>query len=256
MPTSTPTTELPPDTWNEMSRLFLVRHAQASFLEQTYDKLSALGELQANSLGEFWTRHKLAFDRVCSGPCVRQKNTAMIVGAAYPKANLAFPEILVMPEFDEYQGQAVLERSLPGLLESDRGVSALHDAFQAAHDPHSRRRTFQKLFEAVIGKWVAGEISPPSVEPWRDFASRVNTGLASFLSGGAQNERISIFTSGGPIGLAVQRALDLSAQNALRVSWMAQNCSFSEFLYSQDRFTMSSFNSVPHLDHAWLQTYR
>jgi broad specificity phosphatase PhoE len=239
-----------------MSRLFLVRHAQASFLEQTYDKLSPLGETQARLLGEFWSRHELVFDRVCSGPCVRQRDTATIVAAAYQKANLVFPNPLVIPEFDEYQGEAVLERSLSALLESDREISSLHDAFQASHDPQSRRRTFQKLFETVIGKWVDGEIPSNSVEPWRDFSSRVNSGISAFLAAGAQSERVAIFTSGGPIGLAVQRALDLSSQNALRVSWMAQNCSFSEFLYSSDRFTLSSFNSVPHLDDPSLQTYR
>ena len=239
-----------------MSRLFLVRHAQASFLEQTYDKLSALGETQAHLLGEFWARHKLVFDRVCSGPCVRQKDTATIVAAAYRKMNLAFPDLLVMPELDEYQGEAVLESSLSALLESDREISALHDAFQASNDPQSRRGTFQKLFEAMIGKWVDGQIPTSSVEPWRDFTSRVNTGLTKFLGAGASSERVAIFTSGGPIGLAVQRALDLSPQNTLRVSWMAQNCSFSEFLYSSDRFTMSSFNSVPHLDDSSQQTYR
>jgi broad specificity phosphatase PhoE len=239
-----------------MSRLFLVRHAQASFLEQTYDKLSSLGETQARLLGDFWSRHELVFDRACSGPCVRQKDTATIVAAAYRKVNLAFPQVLAMPEFDEYQGEAVLERSLSALLESDREISALHNAFQASCDPQSRRRTFQKLFEAVIGKWVDGEIPSNSVEPWRDFSSRVNSGITKFLGAGAQSERVAIFTSGGPIGLAVQRALDLSSQNALRVSWMAQNCSFSEFLYSSDRFTLSSFNSVPHLDDQSLQTYR
>jgi broad specificity phosphatase PhoE len=239
-----------------MSRLFLVRHAQASFLEQTYDKLSPLGEAQARLLGEFWSRHELVFDRVCSGPCVRQKDTATIVAAAYTKANLAFPHVLAMPEFDEYQGEAVLERSLSALLESDREISALHDAFQSSHDPQSRRRTFQKLFETVISKWVDGKIPSNSVEPWRDFSSRVDSGISAFLAAGAQSERVAIFTSGGPIGLAVQRALDLSSQNALRVSWMAQNCSFSEFLYSSDRFTLSSFNSIPHLDDPSLQTYR
>jgi broad specificity phosphatase PhoE len=161
-----------------------------------------------------------------------------------------------MPEFDEYQGEAVLERSLSTLLESDREISTLHDAFQGSLDPQSRRGTFQKLFEAVIGKWVSGELPSNSIEPWPDFAARVNGGLATFLAGGAQSERVAIFTSGGPTGLAVQRALDLSAQNALRVSWMAQNSSFSEFLFSSDRFTMSSFNSVPHLDDPLLQSYR
>ena len=57
-----------------MGILFLVRHAQASLLEQNYDKLSALGEAQACHLGEYWARRQIVFDRVCAGPCVRQKD--------------------------------------------------------------------------------------------------------------------------------------------------------------------------------------
>jgi broad specificity phosphatase PhoE len=239
-----------------MSRLYLVRHAQASFLEQTYDKLSSLGETQSRLLGEYWARHKIIFDRVCSGPCIRQKDTAKIAADAFQKARLSFPSITVMPEFDEYQGEAVLDRNLPALIESDPEIRTMHQQFQAATDPAARRRTFQKLFEAVIGKWVEGEIPSNSVESWPDFSARVKSGLSRFLRGGLANERVALFTSGGPIGLAVQRALELSSRNALRVSWMAQNCSFSEFLYSNDRFTMSSFNAVPHLDDASLQTYR
>lgn len=39
-----------------MGILYLVRHAQASFLEQDYDKLSKLGKTQARLLGEYWAR--------------------------------------------------------------------------------------------------------------------------------------------------------------------------------------------------------
>ena len=234
----------------------MVRHAQASFLEQTYDKLSSLGETQSKLLGEFWIRHNLTLDRVCSGPCVRQKDTARIVSDAYHAAGAAFPPLTAMPEFDEYQGEAVLERSLPGLIESDGEIRDLNVAFQASSNASARRRTFQKLFEAVIARWVEEQIPSNSVEPWRDFAARVNRGFTKFLSSGAPNERVAIFTSGGPIGLAVQRALDVTPQNALRVSWMAQNSSVSEFLYSADRFTMSSFNTASHLDDPSLQTYR
>ena len=35
-----------------MSRLILVRHAQASFFSKDYDQLSPLGEVQAAALGE------------------------------------------------------------------------------------------------------------------------------------------------------------------------------------------------------------
>jgi broad specificity phosphatase PhoE len=239
-----------------MSRLFVVRHAQASFLDPNYDKLSPLGETQARLLGEYWAGHGLTFDRGCTGPCVRQKETARFVSETYKKAKLAFPDLVEMPEFDEYQGEAVLKQSLPQLLKTEKMIRELYEAFQESRDDQARRKTFQKLFELIIIRWVDDEILLQDVEPWNDFRKRVNRGLAAFLDGGRLGERTVIFSSGGPIGLAMQRALDLSSQYTIRVSWMSQNSSFSEFLYSRDRFTLSTFNSFPHLDQQLLQTYR
>jgi broad specificity phosphatase PhoE len=218
-----------------MGTLLLVRHAQASFLEPNYDKLSTTGEAQSRLLGEYWTRRNLSFDRACVGPCVRQKDTVRIVGEVYARAGLAFPEPAVLPEFDEYQGEAVLSNSLPALLEQDPRVRDLHAAFQAASGSTERRATFQKLFASVIGKWVDGELAPPGVETWSEFCSRVYSGLARFLSAGEHGERVAIFTSGGPIAVAMQRALQLSPQVTLQVSWRSRNSSWSEFLYDADR---------------------
>ena len=239
-----------------MGIVFLVRHAQASFLEPNYDKLSKLGEAQACLLGEYWVRHKIVFDRACTGPCVRQKDTLVIVSDACRKAGIQFPAPVVLREFDEYQGEAVLERSLPGLLENDQGIRDLHAAFQSSSGSARRHATFQRLFQAVIGKWVSGTICPPGVETWLEFCSRVNSGLARCLSGGNHGERIAIFTSGGPIAVAMQHALQLSPENTLKVSWMSRNSSWSEFLYSGERFTLSSFNCHPHIGDPAMLTYR
>lgn len=239
-----------------MGTLFLVRHAQASFLEPDYDKLSKLGEEQAWLLGEYWARHNMFFDRVFSGPCVRQRDTLKLVSHSYARTGLKFPEPQTLPEFDEYHGEAVLQRSLPELLEGNQRVRNLHAAFHSSSDPIGRRKAFQNLFEFVIGKWVAGELSPESVEPWLAFCARVNAGLEKFLSTAARGERIAIVTSGGPIAVAFQRALQLSAAHTLQVSWMSQNSSWSEFLYTAERFTLSSFNSHAHIADPAMLTYR
>jgi broad specificity phosphatase PhoE len=239
-----------------MGRLLLIRHAQASFLSQNYDKLSDLGEKQARLLGEYWARRNTGFDRAWTGPCVRHKDTARLARDACVHAGLQFPEPVVATEFDEYQGDEVLQRSLPYLLESSDKIRELHGAFEKSDGSHERFKTFQKMFEAVIGMWVDGKISSDGVESWTEFSVRVNQGLTRFLSAGGHGERVVIFTSGGPIALAVQRALQLTPQNTLQVSWMSQNCSVSEFLFSKGRFTLSTFNSFPHLDDSSLQTYR
>lgn len=239
-----------------MSVVYLVRHAQASFLEPDYDKLSKLGEAQACLLGEYWVRHKIVFDRACTGPRVRQKDTLSIARDTCRKAGIPFPEPLVLPEFDEYQGEAVLERSLPGLLETDRNIRDLHSVFQSSSSSAERRAAFQKLFGAIIGKWVNGTICPPGVETWLEFCARVNSGLTKFLCAGNSGERVAIVTSGGPIAVAMRRALQLSAENTLNVSWMSRNSSWSEFIYSVERFTLSSFNCHAHIEDAAMLTYR
>jgi broad specificity phosphatase PhoE len=239
-----------------MSVALLVRHAQASFLEPNYDKLSKLGETQARLLGEYWVRHRIVFDRACSGPCVRQKDTLTLVSDACRKAGIQFPEPLVLPEFDEYQGDVVLERSLPGLLENDRSIRDLHSAVQSSSSSAERRVAFQKLFEAVISKWVNGTICPPGVETWLEFCFRVNSGLRKFLSAGKSGEMVAIVTSGGPIAVAMQSALQLSAECTLNVSCMSRNSSWSEFIYSGKRFTLSSFNSHAHIGDPAMLTYR
>jgi broad specificity phosphatase PhoE len=135
-------------------------------------------------------------------------------------------------------------------------IRDLHTAFQSSSDSARKRATFQKLFEAVIGKWVDGAIPLPGVETWSEFCSRVNSGLTKFLVSAGRGERVAIVASGGPIAVAMQRALNLSPQHTLQVSWMSRNCSWTEFLYSKDRFTLSAFNVHPHLTESALLTYR
>lgn len=239
-----------------MGVVYLVRHAQASFLEANYDKLSSLGEAQARLLGEYWAKQGIVFHRACTGPRARQKGTLALVSDSFRKVGAQFPEPLVLPEFDEYKGEAVLERSLPGLLEKDQTIRDLHAAFQSAPASAAKRATFQSLFAAVISKWVRGEITPPGVETWLEFCSRVNSGLTKCLSTAGRGERVAIFTSGGPIAVAMQRALQLSPENTLEVSWMSRNSSWSEFLFSGERLTLSSFNSHAHISDPTMLTYR
>ncbi len=239
-----------------MGRVFLVRHAQASFLEPDYDKLSPTGATQARVLGEYWARHRIVFDRVCTGPRFRHRDTEKAVREAYATHGLNFPESVMLPEFDEFQGDVVLEKSLPRLIHTDSHIRELDAAVRAANSPPQRRRNFQKLFETVVTRWVKGELSVDGVESWQAFLARVHRGLSQFLSSTGKSETCAIFTSGGPVAASVQRALHLSPEQTLQVAWMPRNCSYSEFLFSGDRFTLSTFNSFQHLDDPTLLTYR
>ena len=239
-----------------MSSLFLVRHGQASFLERDYDKLSAKGEQQSRMLGEYWAGLKLGFDQVYSGPKIRQRETARLVGEAYKSAGLPWPEPVVLPEFDEFQAEIVMERSLPALIESDSDIQRMHQAFKGAQTRPEQFKTFQRIFEVVIGRWADGKLPLDGIEPWADFSARVQRGLAKFPANGKRGQRIAIFSSGGPVGVAMQRALDLSTEATLKAAWMVRNCSYSEFLFSAGRFTLSSYNATPHFTDPEFLTHR
>lgn len=149
-----------------------------------------------------------------------------------------------------------MKYGLPRLLEGDAEIRDMHQTYLDAATPVDRSKSFQKLVEAIIDMWVAGELVVPGVESWLEFAARVNRGLWQLMSSARHGECSVVFCSGGPIAVGIQRALNLSAQDTLRVAWMSRNCSHTEFLFSGERFTLSAFNAFPHLDNLALLTYR
>jgi broad specificity phosphatase PhoE len=239
-----------------MSQLILVRHGQASFLAVDYDKLCANGEVQSRLLGEYWSNRGLLFSGAYSGPQARQLETARIVAEAYRDSSVAFPETTVMDEFDEYHAQEVMRSCLPQLLPRNVEINALHRAFKEASEPTEQHKTFQRLFEAVITKWVAGEVASDGIPSWNEFCARVERGVTQVACNTPSAASAVVFISAGPIGAVMRRALHLSAADTLQLTWMSRNASFSTFLVSGERFTLSAFNAHPHLDGDGLLTYR
>ena len=64
-----------------MAELVLVRHAQASFGADDYDKLSELGWRQSRWLGEYFAERGIAFDRVVRGSLRRHAETIAGIGS-------------------------------------------------------------------------------------------------------------------------------------------------------------------------------
>lgn len=239
-----------------MSYLFLVRHGQASFLEKNYDKLSVKGEAQARLLGEYWEKMNVNFDEVYSGPRVRQQETARLAGEAYQRSGIAWPKLHILPDFDEFQAELVIEKTLPRLRESDIHIRDLYKDFQSSKNQTEQFKRFQRIFEVVIGRWAAGQLNVEEIEPWNDFAARVRRGLDAITSNSGRGRRIVVFSSGGPVGIAMQRALTLTTPDTLKTAWRMCNSGYSSFVFSGDRFTLSSYNSVPHITDRDFLTYR
>ena len=239
-----------------MALMTLVRHGQASFLQNNYDKLSERGELQAQILGEYWLRTGATFDQVYQGPASRHLRTADLVAAVYRKAGAAWPDAITLPELDEYAGIKVVRTFLPGLMETHEDIRALEAEFRQAGEQDVAFRLYDKLFARITRMWVNEELDSPDLEPWKDFCARIDRGIAIIRSAAGKNARIAVFTSGGVIAATVRQALDLSPERTLELSWTSRNASYTELLFSPERFSLASFNNHPHLEDADLLTYR
>jgi broad specificity phosphatase PhoE len=239
-----------------MSRLILVRHGQASFLADDYDQLSPTGHAQSERLGQYWSSRDQVFDLVVHGPGKRHIQTGSLVAGVYRKAGLAWPEPAAVSDFDEYQAFELLRKALPLLIERDAGIRALEHDFRSKTDPLEAARAFELVFQRVTRMWAAGEIDADGVEPWEDFCARVTRGLKQVTKMAGKSATVGVFTSGGPIATAVRLALGISAVKTLELSWASRNASYSEFLFSDTKFSLSSFNVHPHLEDADVLTYR
>jgi broad specificity phosphatase PhoE len=237
-----------------MSVLTLVRHAQASFHADNYDELSALGRQQARLLGEFWARRQTDFDEVYSGPRVRHRQTAEIVGAACTAAGRTWPEPVVLAELDEYDLGGLVHKLAPDLSQRDAGFAELLAGYRRSETGPARVKSFWKMFQALTAHWAATPDAVDGVEPFPAFRDRVARGLSRVMEG-RPGRRVALFTSGGVIGTSVRLALAAPDRAALEVNWRVRNCSLTEFVFTAGRLSLDSFNALPHLEDAALWTY-
>ena len=202
-----------------MSTLVLVRHAQARPFEKITDQLSETGEQQAILLGEYWRQRGIAFDEVYCGTMQRHMRTAELAGLA---------RFECLDAFNEYDADAILRAG----------------GFQRASD----NRELQSMFDAAMPRWIEAELQATGLETFPQFRERVLRGFRRIVEAGRGSRRVVVFTSGGPIGVAVQTVLKAPEPMAIELNWRIRNCSLTEFLFTRGRVSLDVFNATPHLN--------
>ena len=225
-------------------------------MAENYDKLSDLGEHQARKLGEFWLARGVAFDLVFQGPAERHKRTAAIVADVYRAAGAPWPEHDTVSDLDEFDALALIRTLAPLLMEMHEPVRDLHHAFErGAHSPNAGS-LLERLFQEVARHWAIGSVLTPDVESWQQFSTRVARGVRHIRCKAPKSSNSVAFTSGGTIAATLGFAQELAPHKAMDLVWVSRNSSYSEFLFSGERFSLTSFNTHPHLDDRALLTYR
>src|SRR5687768_1291426 len=89
-----------------MSVIYLIRHGQASFGTDNYDKLSAVGREQSAILGSYFATLGEPIHRIYTGTLERQRATAQLVADALAPNS---PPLSGEAAFDEYESESILQ---------------------------------------------------------------------------------------------------------------------------------------------------
>jgi len=236
-----------------MSEIYFIRHGQASFGADNYDRLSALGVRQAQCLAKHLAKTDKLFDAVYYGEMERQQNTAREFINHYSSKGLAVLAPVVSKAFNEYDSFAVWHALIPEMLADEPSIAKDLDKLPGD------QKAFQRVFAPLMTRWITGKYKAGGIPRWDDFTRRVRQGIEELAARHGVDKRLVVFTSGGPISVAVQIALGLSNKKALEISWQLLNASITRIKYNSHGMMLAGFNEVAHLELAGAEgfiTYR
>jgi broad specificity phosphatase PhoE len=223
-----------------MGVIYVVRHGQAAFGTDHYDRLTEIGFTQARLLGAYFARRNIRFDAVFTGTLRRQAETAQgifeghsEIGSQSPRPS---PEIF--PGLDEYKPEAVM-MALTGSFPAPVPAAA-------RRDPVVVREHFRVLREALLA-WAEDRTQPEGMPHWRAFQDGA---VAALIEAGQRlpDGHVLIVSSGGPIAAMVAGALNAPPASAVELNLRIRNSSLTEFASTPRRHHLVSFNGLPHLD--------
>jgi broad specificity phosphatase PhoE len=209
-----------------MAELVLVRHAQASFGTDDYDRLSELGWRQSRWLGEYFAQRGATFDAVLRGSLRRHAETLAGIAQGLGRDLDAAEDA----RLNEYDSHALLHAHLKG---------------KPMPQSADRREHFRILREAMYA-WTDGTLAGHPHEPFSEFRGRVLGALADLRAGRAK--RVLVVSSGGPISTILAEVLGMPQRGVVDLNLQTRNTGITELQAGARRIQCISFNNVPHLD--------
>lgn len=210
-----------------MSLLLLVRHGQASWGSDDYDRLSSRGEEQSRLLGAALAGRGVHPDLVLRGSMVRHRQTAeaAVSGAGWQTT------VEEDDGWDEFDHLGTLDGSAP------------FEHVDGEPDEDRVRR-----FNGSIARWASGEHDGEYVESFPAFRARVRTAFDVALHRLGPRETAVVFTSGGPVSWVAATLTDGGLPAWSRLSRVVVNASVTKVLTGRGGTNLITFNDHGHLE--------
>jgi broad specificity phosphatase PhoE len=226
-------------SFDELPRLCLVRHGQASLGTPDYDRLSGLGEHQGLALGERIAADYTDAWQVWCGTLKRHRQTLERLA---PNRTGTIDAAL-----NEYQ----VDHLIRSAVEQADALKLALPGDEAFADPKAYLDTFLAWFPEVLGYWQNDALSCEQNGLWGDFHRRVLSPVERWkLQLGAGSSAV-VVTSAGVISTIAAELLgeDLAWQRELNIT--LYNASVTELVQDESgQWRMIRVNCVDHLDRA------
>jgi broad specificity phosphatase PhoE len=220
-----------------MGTIYVVRHGQAAFGTDHYDRLTEIGVAQSRLLGAYFALRNIRFDAVFTGTLQRQIETAQGILQGHPDLGRdALQERFA--GLDEYKPEAIV-MALTGELPTPAAAAA-------RRDPIVVREHFRQLREALLA-WAEDRTQPEGMAAFKAFQE----GAVAALVAARQrfpDGNVLVVSSGGPIAAMVAAVMQAPPATAVELNLRIRNSSVSEFAATPRRHHLVSFNGLPHLD--------
>jgi len=230
-----------------MSKIYLIRHAQASFLAEDYDNLSEKGILQSESLGTYFAKNDIHFDKIFIGKLKRHQQTFNGFINAFSNNGIELPKPIYLEALNEHQVPEALTLAYDDFLNQYDEAKTLFDEIN--ENPKLTRRNSIKIFELFLREYISGRyhFEHESIQTWSYFQKQVKKGVTNILENTAKGETVGVFTSGGTISSIIGDVLEISEEKIAELNLAIRNTSFSQLLFSENRLNILSLNETPHL---------
>lgn len=220
-----------------MAAIYLIRHGQASFGTDNYDRLTDLGKQQAAALGIHLQERGIVFDAAFMGAMKRHAETAEHCLASINSS--LQPRII--SGLNEYAHEEIFSLHVPALKNGGDITRYL------AQFPNPRK-TFQTEFEKAIERWRSGQFDTEYSETWQQFLNRCSTSLQQLQQQNAKS--IAVFSSGGAIAAITGHIMGAADKHIMELSWAIMNCSITCLLFNEEKISLRYFNDFSHFETA------
>ncbi len=210
-----------------MSVLYLVRHGQASFGTDDYDRLSDLGKAQSRTTGRFLASQGIEPDRIVHGEMLRQRQTAegLLEGMGLSM------DAHVDSGWNEYAAW-----ELTGVLD-DVDPRAKHDS-----------KIFQGELERGAARWASGEHDEDYRETYKQFTSRVERALDDAVAAMGSGQSTIVVSSAGAIAWTAARLIGGGFDQWMAFNRVTINTGITKIITGQSGTSLISFNDHGHQD--------